>query len=57
MPGSPPRLPAYLVMWPGVVVTATCSGGRSSGPTKQSYGVDLGFRDPFGNPIRIGQTS
>jgi len=26
-------------------------------PTKQSYGVDLGFRDPFGNLVRIGQTS
>jgi catechol 2,3-dioxygenase-like lactoylglutathione lyase family enzyme len=24
-------------------------------PTKQSYGVDFGFRDPFGNLIRIGQ--
>jgi catechol 2,3-dioxygenase-like lactoylglutathione lyase family enzyme len=24
-------------------------------PTQQSYGVDFGFRDPFGNQIRIGQ--
>lgn len=26
-------------------------------PTEQSYGVDFGFRDPFGNAIRIGQLS
>ncbi len=26
-------------------------------PTRQSYGVDFGFRDPFGNAIRIGQTT
>jgi len=26
-------------------------------PTQQAYGVDFGFRDPFGNAIRIGQTS
>jgi catechol 2,3-dioxygenase-like lactoylglutathione lyase family enzyme len=24
-------------------------------PTQQSYGIDFGFRDPFGNAIRIGQ--
>lgn len=26
-------------------------------PTEQSYGLDFGFRDPFGNPIRIGKRS
>ena len=26
-------------------------------PTEQPYGVDFGFRDPFGNAIRIGKTS
>ena len=26
-------------------------------PTEQSYGVDCGLRDPFGNHIRIGQTT
>lgn len=26
-------------------------------PTEQSYGVDFGFRDPFGNQIRIGKTN
>ncbi len=26
-------------------------------PTEQPYGVDFGFRDPFGNAIRIGTTS
>ncbi|MEV4481133.1 VOC family protein [Micromonospora coxensis] len=24
-------------------------------PTKRSYGIDFGIRDPFGNKIRIGQ--
>jgi catechol 2,3-dioxygenase-like lactoylglutathione lyase family enzyme len=24
-------------------------------PTEQSYGIDFGFRDPFGNHIRIAQ--
>ncbi len=24
-------------------------------PTRQSYGIDFGFRDPFGNNIRIAQ--
>jgi catechol 2,3-dioxygenase-like lactoylglutathione lyase family enzyme len=24
-------------------------------PTERSYGIDFGFRDPFGNQIRIGQ--
>lgn len=24
-------------------------------PTEQSYGIDFGLRDPFGNAIRIGQ--
>lgn len=24
-------------------------------PTEQSYGIDFGIRDPFGNKIRIGQ--
>ena len=24
-------------------------------PTRQSYGIDFGFRDPFGNQIRIAQ--
>ena len=26
-------------------------------PTEQSYGVDFGFRDPFGNQIRVGRTT
>jgi catechol 2,3-dioxygenase-like lactoylglutathione lyase family enzyme len=26
-------------------------------PTTQSYGIDFGFRDPFGNNIRIAQRS
>ena len=26
-------------------------------PTTQSYGIDFGFRDPFGNHIRIAQRS
>lgn len=26
-------------------------------PTQQSYGFDFGFRDPFGNAIRIGKRS
>lgn len=26
-------------------------------PTEQPYGVDFGFRDPFGNAIRIGKTN
>jgi len=26
-------------------------------PTQQSYGTDFGFRDPFGNAIRITQIS
>lgn len=26
-------------------------------PTEQQYGVDFGFRDPFGNPIRVGRTN
>ena len=26
-------------------------------PTQQSYGLDFGFRDPFGNQIRIGKRS
>jgi catechol 2,3-dioxygenase-like lactoylglutathione lyase family enzyme len=26
-------------------------------PTEQSYGIDFGFRDPFGNNIRIAQRS
>ena len=26
-------------------------------PTQQSYGIDFGFRDPFGNHIRIAQRS
>lgn len=26
-------------------------------PAQQSYGVDFGFRDPFGNQIRIGKRS
>ena len=26
-------------------------------PTRQSYGIDFGFRDPFGNNIRIAQRS
>ena len=26
-------------------------------PTEQSYGIDFGFRDPFGNHIRIAQRS
>jgi len=25
-------------------------------PTKQDYGIDFGFRDPFGNQLRVGQT-
>ncbi len=24
-------------------------------PTPKPYGIDFGIRDPFGNPIRIGQ--
>lgn len=24
-------------------------------PVEQSYGIDCGLRDPFGNPIRIVQ--
>ena len=24
-------------------------------PTEQSYGIDCGLRDPFGNAIRIAQ--
>ena len=24
-------------------------------PTERPYGIDFGIRDPFGNPIRIGQ--
>ena len=27
----------------------------TDGPTQQSYGIDFGIRDPFGNRIRIGQ--
>jgi catechol 2,3-dioxygenase-like lactoylglutathione lyase family enzyme len=27
----------------------------SEEPTKQSYGIDFGFRDPFGNQLRITQ--
>ena len=27
----------------------------TDGPTQQSYGIDFGLRDPFGNRIRIGQ--
>ena len=26
-------------------------------PTEQSYGIDFGFRDPFGNHIRVAQRS
>lgn len=26
-------------------------------PTQQAYGLDFGFRDPFGNAIRIGKRS
>ncbi|MFY1700837.1 MULTISPECIES: VOC family protein [Micromonospora] len=29
----------------------------TDGPTEQSYGIDFGIRDPFGNKIRIGQMS
>jgi catechol 2,3-dioxygenase-like lactoylglutathione lyase family enzyme len=29
----------------------------SEEPTRQSYGIDFGFRDPFGNHIRIAQRS
>jgi catechol 2,3-dioxygenase-like lactoylglutathione lyase family enzyme len=29
----------------------------SEEPTTQSYGIDFGFRDPFGNHIRIAQRS
>ncbi len=27
----------------------------TDGPTQQSYGIDCGLRDPFGNRIRVGQ--
>ena len=27
----------------------------TDGPTRQSYGIDVGLRDPFGNLIRINQ--
>lgn len=27
----------------------------TSEPTQHPYGIDFGIRDPFGNPLRIGQ--
>ena len=50
-------------LWEVDDVEATAKELKSKGvelaeePTEQSYGIDFGLRDPFGNNIRIAQRS